>query len=101
MTANRARMARTRAGLSLGQAARITGIDITVISRIELELKEPIDPAIVAKMCDVYAVNPAWLTGATPQHDYDALAKMKGADDLCEHDKDIVAEFIAAMQKRS
>lgn len=97
---NRARLARKNAGLTLGQASRITGIDITVISRIELELDVPIDPAILVTMCDVYGVNSEWLAGDVPQHDYATVDKMRGADNLCDHDRDIVAEFAASMRRK-
>lgn len=94
---NLSEIARMRAGLSIGQAAKFTGIDRDDLIRIERA--ETIDADVVPKLCDVYAVRPEWITGEVPRYDYAALDKIKGADDLPTSDRDTIAEFAASMPR--
>ena len=97
---NRARLAREHAGLSLGQAAKLLGIDRLEVERIELT-----DDAFAAAgvirdhMAEIYAVNPEWLAGDRDRYDYAAVDGMRGAENLTPHDRDILAEFAAAMPR--
>jgi transcriptional regulator with XRE-family HTH domain len=98
MTKNRSKIARERAGLSVGQAARHTGID-----RDALILYEESDAAFAMAnqpaLASVYGVNLPWLRGEVPERDYAHVDRIKGADKLTSHDRDIIAEFVAAMPR--
>lgn len=118
MTEHRFKLARERAGLSLGQAAKLLGIE-----RVELEHAEAstlntwcgrigcpggtlhahdIDDKMFTtpeQLAEVYGVNVPWLIGAVPQHDYEAMKDARGYDKLTEHDRDVVAEFAASIPR--
>lgn len=52
-----------------------------------------------AQLADIYGVNVEWLTGEAPQHDYEVLKGVRGADNLSAYDRDMVAEFAASMPR--
>lgn len=98
---NRATRARQQAGLSIGQAAKLLPLDREELVRIETD-----DDAYAAaghrvrqRMAEVYMVDPAWMNGETDLRDYDAIKDVRGADDITNHDRDILAEFAASMPK--
>lgn len=100
MTTNRAKLARERAGLSLGQAVKLLGA-------ANLLLIEESDSAFAdtteverTKMCIVYGVNLEWLTGERERYDYAAMAGVKGWDEISEDDRNTVAEFAASMPRK-
>ena len=104
VTKHRAKLARERAGLSVGQACKLLGLTRDVLLCIE-DTDSAFDSAFVdadgirAAMADVYGVNPEWLAGDIPQHDYARVDRMEGADKLTFHDRDIIAELVAAMPR--
>jgi len=95
---NRSKLARERAGLSVGQAARIFGVDRDDVLRWEL-MDSAFADAPQAQLADVYGVNLEWLRGEVPQHDYSAVDGVRGAEKLTSNDRDIIAEFAAAMPR--
>lgn len=96
---NRARRARKCAGLSIGQAAKLLGVDRDALSRAE-ELDSAFWDANRRKMADVYGVSEEWLSGQVDLRDYAALNRIPGGRELPFHDRDILAEFLAALPRR-
>ena len=66
--AGRLRDARIAAGLSQTQAARLIEVSQAYISMAESG-DRMIDAPIVARVCDVYHINPEWLLGLTDESD--------------------------------
>lgn len=96
---HRLRLARERAGLSLGQAATLLKVDRAYLEHLEglpSVLAAPVD-----QLAELYGVNVPWLLGEVPQHDYEAMKDARGYDKLTQHDKDVVAEFAASMPRNS
>lgn len=62
MSASRYREGRKQSGLSLGQGSRITGIEITRLSSIELDRETPTEDEQRA-MADRYRCSIEWLRG--------------------------------------
>jgi transcriptional regulator with XRE-family HTH domain len=98
-TKNRARLARDRAGLSVGQAAKLLGVDPDVLTRWE-ESDAAFFDAPWVSMADVYGVNIEWLTGECDRYDYATVKSIPGADELTFHDRDVIAEFAASMPRK-
>lgn len=98
MKKHRIQLARERAGLSVGQAARILGLERDDI--LSLEIAEDPDPDHLERMADAYGVNLPWMMGEIPQYDYDRLNDLPAADRLEDHDRKIAAEFIASLPQR-
>lgn len=96
---NRSKRARERAGLSIGQAAELLGVSRDDLIAIE-ESDSKYADANRNRMCDVYAVNLDWLSGDADLHDYAAVDRMRGANDLTPHDRGVIAEFAASMPRR-
>lgn len=96
---NRARRARVTAGLSIGQAVSLLGIDRDSLLRIE-EPNAVLGEEDCRKLADVYGVNEEWLCGQIELRDYDALDRIAGGRELPFHDRDILAEFMASMPRR-
>jgi transcriptional regulator with XRE-family HTH domain len=96
---NRSRLARERAGLSIGQAARRLGMSASTVESIEAS-DQVYAVADRSKLADVYGVNIEWLDGTREHRDYAAVDGIAGADRLTAHDRDVVAEFAASMQRR-
>jgi ribosome-binding protein aMBF1 (putative translation factor) len=80
-TKNRARLARERAGLSIGQAAKLLNVDRDMLARWEASDTAFFDAPWVS-MSDIYGVRIEWLTGACERYDYATVKKMDGADRL-------------------
>ena len=97
---SRSRRAREGAGLSVGQAAKLVGITRDALIRIE-ELDSAFWAAAREKLADVYGVNLVWLSGLSDLHDYEALKRVPGAEDLPFHDRDILAEVLASRPRKS
>jgi transcriptional regulator with XRE-family HTH domain len=98
MSAHRVTLARERAGLSLGQAAKLLGVTRSELLAIE---EEPILSAVDAeRFAELYAVNVEWVTGQAPLRDYDAMKGVRGYDNLTPHDRDVIAEFAASMPRK-
>jgi len=102
MSENRTKRARERAGLSLGQAAKLLGIDREMLDKIEDAPR--FEGMLLNKMVDVYQVREEWITGKVPLRDYDAVKKMlicsrSGREELSFHDRDILAEFAASIPR--
>lgn len=96
---NRCRRAREHAGLSVTQAAKQIGIDRDDLLRIEI-FDSSFWDADTHKIADVYRVNPAWLSGEAELRDYAAVDAIPGArDTLTFHDRNVIAEFMAARQR--
>lgn len=98
MSEHRLSIARDRAGLSLGQAAKLLGMERSELAIVEA-LPVVVRCAYVEKMADLYGVNVPWLLGETPRHDYEAMKDARGWDSLPQSDKDTVAEFAASLPR--
>lgn len=92
---NRCKQARERAGLSVAQAAKLLGLSESALERIESFREVPTE-----RMADLYQVNVPWMLGETPEHDFANVDKIRGADQLTAHDREILAEFAASMPRR-
>lgn len=99
MLKNRSKLARERAGLSLGQAARLLGIALDRIIAWEESDLAFFEDAPQELLCEVYGVNPEWLTGERERYDYKAMKGVQGWDEISGHDRDVVAEFAASMTR--
>ena len=97
---NRSRRARESAGLSLGQAARILGIDVDQLRRVE-EHDVAYADADPARLADLYGVNSDWLSGRSELRDYAPLRELRGADELPFRDRDMLAELYASLPRRA
>lgn len=98
-TTNRAQIARKNAGLSVNQAAKLLGVLPLELAQVE-EFDSHFADADHVKLAEIYGVNVEWLTGEAERYDYDRVSKMRGADRLKPHDRDIIAEFAASMPRR-
>lgn len=96
---DRVRIARERAGLSVGQAARLLGVTQTYYERIEDPSRDIVEFAPV--LADLFGVNVEWLCGHVPLRDYKTIKEMNGADSLSFQDLDELALFAASMPRRS
>jgi hypothetical protein len=101
-TKNRTKLARERAGLSVNQACKLLIVERDDLVKIEEDDVAFADTGrdLIDLMHEVYGVNPQWMAGEVPQHDYAHVDKMVGADKLTFHDRDILAEFAASMQRK-
>lgn len=94
----RFKLARERAGLSIGQAVKLLAISAVELVHIESGVNSPENFGLAtAHVANVYGVNEEWLLGAIDRYDYKTVDKMRGADTLTGHDRDTVAEFAASM----
>lgn len=96
---NRCKRARERAGLSVDQAAKILGITTDGLLLIE-EDDSCYAIADRANIDSIYAVNVDWLGGDAELHDYASIEKIRGADRLTFHDRDVLAEFAASLPRK-
>lgn len=92
---NRLRLARERAGLSVGQAARLLGIDRAELERIESPERQMVERA--PQLAELYGVSVEWLLGSVPLRDYKRLAEVPGAENLYPSDRDELAMFMASL----
>ena len=97
---NRSRRAREGAGLALGQAARMLGVDVDQLQHIE-EHDAAYAEADPAQLADLYGVNVDWLSGWSELRDYAPLKELRGADQLSFRDRDMFAELYASLPRRS
>jgi transcriptional regulator with XRE-family HTH domain len=103
MTKHRAKLARERAGLSIGQACAKLDIEREVLIWLEgmdSAFADPDNRDVREAMADVYGVNPEWLAGDRELRDYAHVDGIRGAELLTSHDRDIIAEFVAAMPRK-
>jgi hypothetical protein len=91
--------ARVNAGLSLGQAARLIGVEKDVLQKAEVADVADLPSGLTTRMTEVYRVDPDWMLGAKPLRDYDAMKNARGYENVSQHDKDIIAEFAASLPK--
>ena len=96
MTKNRAKRARERAGLSVGQAALLIDLPPFGVVSIE-ECDSDFAKADHAKLAEVYGVNVEWLRGDRDRCDYASIKDVPGYDALTFRDRDIIAEFAASL----
>jgi transcriptional regulator with XRE-family HTH domain len=96
---NRARRAREGAGLSVGQAAKLLGIDRDALMRVE-EQDDAFLDANRRNMADVYGVSEEWLNGEVDLRDYAALNQIPGGRELPFHDRDVLAEVLASRPRK-
>lgn len=95
---NRCKEAREQAGLSVGQASRMLGCDIDYLNLFEQrDLSTP--DGLRDRMVEVYGCSEEWLKGEGPDRDYATLKTVKGSEDLSDHDRDVVAKFIASLPR--
>jgi transcriptional regulator with XRE-family HTH domain len=95
---NRSQLARERAGLSIGQAARLLNMSTSDLGAIEE--RATIMPDHANRLAEVYQVRVEWLAGEVELRDYSVVDGMRGADGISPHDRDVVAEFTASMPRR-
>jgi hypothetical protein len=69
------------AGLSLGQAARRLGVTRDQLTAIE-EHDAVFAGADPSPLAELYGVNLDWLSGRSELCDYEALKKIRGADEI-------------------
>lgn len=103
VTRNRSKLARERAGLSIDQAVKMLDVEreqLISIEESDATFFDYVDQELRIQMADIYGTNLAWLAGDITRYDYDAVKQVKGATALSSHDRDVVAEFIAALPKR-
>jgi transcriptional regulator with XRE-family HTH domain len=98
VTENRVRRARQRAGLTVGQAARLLGITRDELKVIESPYRQHVERAM--ELAQLYGVHVDWLTGKTPIRDYAAIDRIAGADRLGARERDDLAELMAASSRR-
>ena len=94
--AERLRSARSRAGLSQGQAAKLLGVHRPTISEMEAA-RRAVKADELTRLADLYGVTVSWLTGAdteTPQHVLLAARKMSK---LKQPELDRVLELIESL----
>lgn len=94
---NRAKHARKRAGLNRAQVCVVLCINETML--YDIETNDATCRTYARTLADTYGVNIDWLMGHTPQHDYAALKKITGHEELSFHDQDVIAEFLAALPR--
>ena len=97
-TINRSRRARVSAGLSLGQASRLTGVSLEQLGSAEENDSAYADDDAV-RLADVYGVNVEWLSGRTERCDYARLKNIAGADELPFGDRERLAELYASLPR--
>lgn len=84
---NRAKLARERAGLSIGQAARLLNLPRESLTEIE-ERDLAFADADHDQLASIYQVRIEWLTGETELRDYASIDCIDGADKLTPDDRD-------------
>jgi len=89
-----------QAGLSIGQAARLIGVERPVIEEAEKADVGDLASGLTTRMAEVYHVDPDWMLGVKDQYDRESMKGARGYDALSKHDKDIVDEFAASMSKK-
>jgi transcriptional regulator with XRE-family HTH domain len=95
---NRTRLARERAGLSLGQAAKLLGMTSLHLEEIEGSTEQNVERA--PDLAALYHVSVEWMTGKVERYDYKSIKSIPGSEDLSFHDRDTLAEFAASMPRR-
>jgi transcriptional regulator with XRE-family HTH domain len=95
MTINRSRRARESAGLSLGQAARLLGVNVDQLRQVE-ENDAAYADTDPARLADLYGVNVDWLSGRGELRDYALLKEISDGDRLTFRDRDMLAELYAS-----
>lgn len=95
---HRCRRARERAGLSLGQAAKLLGV--TVAELTAAEFTGPYHSCSAERLADLYGVSVPWLLGECDQFDYAAVRSIPGSDTLWFSDRDEIAELLASLPRR-
>ena len=99
MANNRYSLARKRAGLSTGQAARLLGVAVAEL--LAVDLAEPSYTIAVERLADLYGVSVEWLTGECDLRDYAAIDRIPGGRELWFRDRDMLAELFASLQRRA
>jgi len=100
---HRLKLARERAGLSLGQAARILGLHREELQAIEAGAA-PGEP-LMSRLAGTYRVNIPWLCGEVPiKAEESALASVVCPPNwsrVSQHDKDEILTFMASLPERA
>lgn len=71
-----------------------------MIEKAEVAKVEDLPSGLTTRMADVYHVDPDWMLGAKPSHDYEAMKGARGYENLTRHDRDVIAEFAASLPKK-
>jgi len=96
---NRCKEAREQAGLSIGQASRMLGCGIDYLDLFEQ--RDLITPdRLRIMMAEKYGCSEEWLKGEGPDMDYATIKAIKGSEDLCDHDRDILAKLVASLPRK-
>lgn len=104
---NRSAIARDRAGLSLGQAARLFNITVDELAEIEEadKLTDILEESGVVILAATFGVSVEWVTGVVPQYDYASVDKMiicgRGHDGVSPRDREVLAEFAASLPRET
>jgi predicted transcriptional regulator len=96
---HRARRARENAGLSIGQAAKLLKMERDELIRIEETTH--LECECVEQLADLYGVNVPWLLGDVDRYDYERVDALRCADKLTPEDRDVIAEFVAALPQKA
>lgn len=103
MAENRCQCAREQAGLSVGQAAKLLGVERTVIEQFEAADVDDIweeGVTFAGRMAELYCVRLEWMLGGVARYDYDFVDGMRGAENLRPRDRETLAEFAASLPRR-
>ena len=94
MRKTRFREGRKASGLTLGQGARLLGVEAVRLSDVELDRAEPGDELLI-KMAALYLTTVAWLLGDDPKLSAENLALL----DSIDHDSDraTMTEFMGML----
>jgi transcriptional regulator with XRE-family HTH domain len=92
--ADRCRIARVEAGLSIGQAIRVSGVD--GVEAIESGAQQP-TPAELAALACIYGVSIAWLRNGTATPISDETAQAIGVADISDEDRGSLIELLTMM----
>jgi len=99
MADNRYVRARSLAGLSPGQAARLLDVPVADLQALE-HAQQPRGGLTVQRLAEIYGCSVEWLTSQVPRLDYGALNRIPGSEDLAFCDRDAIAEILAARPRR-
>lgn len=97
--ANRSKLAREKAGLTVKQAAALLHIEpdyLIVVEEMDVQLAD----FDFNKLAELYGCRVEWITGEVEQHDYASVDGISGSEKLTQHDRTVVAEFIAMMPRK-
>lgn len=94
--AGRLRLARERAGLSQGQAARLLAMHRPTISEIEAGNRRVLAEEL-EKFADLYDVGELWILGKVDEEDLVLKMAARGIDRLTDDDREKLISLLASL----